>query len=323
MLSDLHNLNNLNNEEESAQDTPLWLLIVVSIIHSLLITTYIIPNIFLITIFIKRQFYQQNLFYTIVHWSFANLLHIIFPIYVQYAPREYMTTTLTAAFLAVHCSISGIPLNMAMFWIFDKFIRSEKFCFKSIRNNWIMLILQIAILLALVFTNIFDAANIAIGYIVFSALTLIIFVSRLIRFWCKGSEEENYQLRAWMSGIFICSSFVFTIWLIIEVMLEIHVTGLIYVGLNVVLANGYVNVILLFVYDQNFNSIVKELRRKCCFGEKEATVVVGAEVEVAEVSFKSESDCELSEYYDEVEDLNGMENIGGKRSNKDGNVSMA
>lgn len=211
---------NNSNATANADDEDVWFPVGVYILFTLFGIVLIMKNIHLILAFKKPAFYNLNLFYSIVNWSYANILHSIFPIYLTYVPKFYRNETMTLAFLTTHIVVSAFTLNIAVCFVFDNFINSKDFCRNMIRSTKILFIVLLAIILSLVCTDILKESVIVYMHIAYSSIALLIFISRLIYFFCKGSEEDNRRLRLLMSSVYVFCSYIFTISRIVNIIDE-------------------------------------------------------------------------------------------------------
>ncbi|GJQ77677.1 hypothetical protein Trydic_g12802 [Trypoxylus dichotomus] len=252
-----------------------WILVIIRIFCTLWLTACIIPNLILLVAFAKRWFYQQNFYFILVHWSVVNLLHMIYPIYMLYVSDGDLTNE---ALLAVHCVISGFLVTIATHLVFDKFVNDSKYCFRTICMHWVITMINTTIALALVLSKTADENWIALVYVVLSSAHFLAYFGRIIRFFCKGSEDGNYRVRLSLSTVLILSNAIFCVWLILNPYLDAGVPGLLFASIYITLANGAINMVVLFRYNTDAKTRFKELggKIKCCRNAIPANVEAGS-----------------------------------------------
>lgn len=248
-----------NENVDESESLPIPVYVVITFFAIILIK----QNIYLIIAFRKREFYELNMFYCVVHWSFANILHSILPIYLAYVPKGYRSETLTSAFLAAHSIVSAFTLTIAACFVFDKFINSKDFCRRMIRSGWLLVIVCLAVVLPLVGTAILEETWIGYVYIAYSSISLIIFILRLFYGCSTRDEEETHRLRVLMSGVFIFSSYIFTGWWITYLIDSDMDFVILVLSVFVIVCNGFINAALMFAFQPQFRPIFSRLMTRC------------------------------------------------------------
>ncbi|GJQ77678.1 hypothetical protein Trydic_g12803 [Trypoxylus dichotomus] len=103
-------------------------------------------------------------------------------------------------------------------------------------------------------------------YVVLSSVYFLIYLGRLIHFFCKGSESENYRVRLCLSSVLIVSNVIFCVWLILDVSLDMYLPALLVASLCITLSNGTINLVVLYLYNTEANTRIKEIagNARCC-----------------------------------------------------------
>ncbi|GJQ77676.1 hypothetical protein Trydic_g12801 [Trypoxylus dichotomus] len=238
--------------------------ILVIIFCALYLTACIIPNLILVVSFVKRSFHQQNFYLIIVHWSVVNLLQMIYPIYTLYVSDGDLANE---ALFVVHCVISALQVTIATHLVFDKFVNDKYFCLIAICIYWGIAIIGTTIaLVALAQQEVDFEMLLVLLYVVFSSAHFLAYFGRMIRFFCKGSEDRNYRVRLSLSTVLIVSNAVFCVWLILGPYSDCRAPGLLFAATCITLANGAINMVVLFRYNTDAKTRFKELggKIKCC-----------------------------------------------------------
>lgn len=228
------------------------LTLVIKIIYSILLVIYLIPNSVLIKKLSNYEFYQFNFYYIIVHLCWANILQMIYSVYIVFVPEE-LTSTHVSVFGVFFYLVTPSSAQLALFFTIDKFVNSKKFCRDNIRMSYKSLGFALILVSILAQHDIAHIFTLAIVFVVIQSLLVLVLIIRLIIYCVNGSEEENYCQRLIMAIICIGTNYLYVIYVVLNVLLKLNVRDIYFYVTIVVHMNGMINMAILHFYDPNVN----------------------------------------------------------------------
>lgn len=226
-----------------------------SIIYLLWAIICIIPNALLNYLIIRNNIYKNNFYFIIFHFSVSNVLLLIAAIYywsvIYYSAELIMFDNIFSLFFGMmEETIKLLLVLLRLLFIFDKFIKSEKFCSISVYSMW-----GLFTILMIIAFSLNTSIEVWYVYLLFlisdyiSLITLLILTIKCVVYYIRHTGEESYYLRS-----IITSAFVLLLaiqWFTFLIIDDIHVVTLItkYCLIILYYSNGFINLALLVSYD--------------------------------------------------------------------------